>query len=116
MTHLTRQGTKHARRVLFKRDPHCHWCGQLTFEPHVCGDGHPLMATLDHVKSRLQCTAKAEYRSANNKVLACSKCNAERDRKFWIDEKPWQKPHYGRTVTIAVPRELSDALDAAVGT
>lgn len=79
MTHLTLAKDQHYRNVLFKRDPHCHWCGQKTFESRECGDGHPWMATLDHIKSRLQCATKEEYRSGKNKVLACLKCNKERD-------------------------------------
>lgn len=49
----------------------------------------PYMAAVDHVRSRLQCHGAAEYRSIRNKVLACRKCNGERDWDYWINERPW---------------------------
>lgn len=119
MSRLTRSKSAGSRDALFKRDPHCHWCGAVTITPSRCEQGNPRMATLDHIKSRLQCTTKQEYRSGNNKVLACLKCNAERDRKFWLEEKPWiaeaEKHKFQRRIVhVPVPPELSAAYDAAL--
>lgn len=88
---LTRQKLQHARRVLHARDPHCHWCGVVTIDPRKTLDlKRPDLATLDHVKSRLQCSSKEEYRSGNNHVIACLKCNGERDRELHLKERPWE--------------------------
>ncbi len=89
---LKRQCTRHKRRVLHARDPHCHWCDVVTIDPSkTLNQRHPNLATLDHVKSRLQCKTKEEYRSSKNHVIACLECNNLRDAIFLKTEKPQQK-------------------------
>jgi hypothetical protein len=105
---LTRQDTQHKRRVLHARDPRCHWCGVVTIDPAKTTDyQRPDLATLDHIKNRLQCSSAKEYRSGNNHVLACQKCNQERDREFHLTEQPhlsapYKHRHSRRTW---IPRE-----------
>jgi hypothetical protein len=47
------------------------------------------MATLDHIRCRLECSSKSEYRAESNKVLACYGCNQKRGRETWMAFKPW---------------------------
>ena len=90
MSNIIRADDRHWRRVLQRRDPHCHWCGVLTVDPL---DVHPLntpnMATLDHIKNRMQCASTKEHRRETNKVLACLKCNQDRDREWHLSQRPW---------------------------
>jgi hypothetical protein len=68
------------RAYLFRRNPHCHWCGTVTvLEQRVKHNGtltnHHNTATLDHMKSRLM-GRRLHERTA--RVLACSACNHTR--------------------------------------
>lgn len=67
------------RNALFKRDPHCAWCGALTHR--FRGKMDDGVATLDHIRSRPECRTYAEYTDPSNKVLSCSGCNDRRNRE-----------------------------------
>jgi hypothetical protein len=66
---------------LYKKDPRCHWCRRIT--KLICKsnlyDVDPLMATIDHIVSRL-----SPYRWVKKKkhikrrVLSCYECNHRR--------------------------------------
>lgn len=81
--------TDAAKLRLHKENPHCHWCGVLT----ILGGSNknPDKATLDHIRSRLQCKTWAEYTAPANHVLACLECNNLRDQIFLKTEKPIEK-------------------------
>jgi|ERR1044072_790670 hypothetical protein len=65
------------RLRLFRANPHCFWCGQLTLYGAV---GNPLQTTVDHLYSRLHPERVNRYREQKGvlHVLACSACNNER--------------------------------------
>lgn len=71
--------------TLFKVNPHCHWYGCLTmvlsFET-ATAEQRPFIASVDHFKSRFEAATREEWTSAENKVLACWRCNDERNRAF----------------------------------
>ena len=64
---------KARRRLMRTQNGMCYWCGRLMlFEAKHCqADG---FATIDHVVP----LARGGLNNANNKVLACKKCNAGR--------------------------------------
>lgn len=86
------------RNVLFKRDPHCHWCRALTHR--FTGHMDDRTATLDHIKSRPECSTYTEYTASSNKVLACDGCNRRRN-----DETVAARLASGVPVKSALPRE-----------
>lgn len=59
------------RNRLWRKDPHCHWCGRLTVNEQGV---RPDAATLDHVYSRLDFRRKGQGKH----VLACWECNQAR--------------------------------------
>lgn len=76
------------RQRLFRADPHCFWCGQVTLYGAM---GHPLQTTVDHLYSRLHPERVSRYQKQQGvlHVLACSTCNNERgvreqQRRFFI--------------------------------
>lgn len=81
--------TRQCRKDLFNRDPHCHWCGELTVEP--VDPLQPNSATLDHLYSISdpRRTKKGRRRLGVSKrndtlyVLACHRCNQERGKIQW---------------------------------
>lgn len=68
---------------LWTKDPHCHWCGQLTVIYDYESIHHKPMpdncATLDHLRSRLN-PSRYEKAGPNEErtVLACFRCNTDR--------------------------------------
>jgi hypothetical protein len=67
---------------LHQADPRCHWCERetkLTNIPELNGEADPLMATVDHLRSRycLDRFVKPKI-GAPTKVLACYECNSRR--------------------------------------
>ena len=83
------------RRVklnLYKRDPHCHWCGVLTTLTnikHIHGQPDPTMATVDHIISRFDPRRWVEQKPGEiRKVLACFSCN---NRRSIEDQKKLRK-------------------------
>lgn len=73
------------RRRMWEYDPRCHWCGVVTVLPKPGppkGPPNPRLATIDHLRprhhpGRREPTNGKEFR----RVLACWKCNNERDRR-----------------------------------
>ena len=63
------------RRILFRCDPHCFWCGKLTVLSDTTRLKHDT-ATVDHLYSRLHPERQRGQRSRT--VLACNQCNAAR--------------------------------------
>jgi len=67
---------------LWQQNPKCHWCGRVTKLlniPEIKGPADPLLATLDHVKSRLSLDRFVKTKNGENrKVLACYECNSKR--------------------------------------
>lgn len=78
------------RNELFRQSPTCHWCGDPVVRRHINPDD-PHKATLDHIKSRRECTTEAEWRADSNTCLACHSCNQLRNEVF-LDasyHEPW---------------------------
>ena len=77
------------RKAMWRRDPHCHWCGVETIlRPlHIPNDPLPpeirnRVATLDHVRARHHPDRlKPPEPGEVLHVLSCWKCNNERDRE-----------------------------------
>jgi 5-methylcytosine-specific restriction endonuclease McrA len=68
------------RAMMLAEDPHCKYCGkELTMQT----------ATIDHVIPR----CKGGTNAKENLVLACFKCNNDKDDKL-LDE--WDGPHDGQ--------------------
>jgi hypothetical protein len=62
------------RRLLWRRDPRCFWCGRVTkFDEHDAD-----AATVEHVYHRRHPKRKGGRRFLPSVVLACRKCNNER--------------------------------------
>jgi hypothetical protein len=61
------------------------------------------MATVDHIKNRVQCGTKEEYRSGNNMVLACSRCNLQRDLAYWRSVALHSRKY--RTIDTGLPKD-----------
>lgn len=82
------------RRLLFKQNPHCHWCNVLTVlvPDHMVTPAQLLnMATVDHVKSRCEARTREEWSAPSNQVLACHQCNQRRNREF-LAANPGARP------------------------
>lgn len=63
------------RRLLWRRDPRCFWCGRVTvFEAH----NTPEAATVEHVYPRTHPRRRDTRRHLPSKVLACYGCNQAR--------------------------------------
>ena len=67
---------------LFQEDDRCHWCKRhihLTNISRIEGTADPLMATIDHVVSKLYLHRwKQKKKGQKRKVLACYECNHKR--------------------------------------
>ena len=67
---------------LWQADPRCHWCHRvtvLTDIKRIEGRADPLMATIDHVVSRVYLARwKSKKKGQKRKVLACYECNHKR--------------------------------------
>jgi 5-methylcytosine-specific restriction endonuclease McrA len=79
------------RTKMWARDPRCHWCGIVTIEPPP-GDKRKHFAdneaTIDHLRPRGDPTRRIPPRNGERRlVVACRKCNNERDRNQWPKEK-----------------------------
>ena len=72
---------------LMKEDPHCFYCRREVFIfPHVDGKRVPNnQATLDHIEDRVYRIDRPII--GENTVLACFKCNGERNRYRQMDPK-----------------------------
>lgn len=97
------------RDEMWKKDPHCHWCGQITILPKdVTTKSHPdNMATFDHAITRFM-----GFRGIQG-VLSCRKCNMERGRKVEksmpIEELQRRaKQHFEAKVRQRMDRELRE--------
>ena len=68
--------------LLWRRDPHCHWCGVETqLAPDGSGRQFPTLATLDHLDNRLSGTRIENAYREERTVLACAQCNNERGKQ-----------------------------------
>lgn len=67
---------------LWQEDPRCHWCHRVTILTDIKrieGKANPLMATIDHVVSRIYPHRWVRKKKGQKrKVLACYECNHER--------------------------------------
>jgi len=67
---------------LWQADPRCHWCHRvtvLTDIKRIEGRADPLMATIDHVVSRIYPHRWVKKRKGQRrKVLSCYECNHKR--------------------------------------
>ena len=70
---------------LWQADPRCHWCKRITILtdiPRIEGIANPLMATIDHVVSRIYPHRWVKKKKGQQrKVLACYECNHKRSVK-----------------------------------
>lgn len=70
---------------LYEEDPRCYWCRRetkLTNIPNIKGQPDPLMATIDHVISRLNPQRWVVRKEGEmRKVLACYECNHKRSEQ-----------------------------------
>lgn len=66
---------------MFRRDPHCYWCGVRTV---LDAEGKPNHATVDHLYSKLHPLRPTKHKTGDRTVvlhvLACSGCNGLRGR------------------------------------
>lgn len=63
------------RRLLWRRDPRCFWCGRVTrFDAYR----EPDAATVEHIYHRHHPKRQSTKRHLPATVLACRKCNSER--------------------------------------
>ncbi len=63
------------RRILWRRDPRCFWCGRVTvFEAH----GTTSAATIEHIYPRGHPRRQSTRKALPSTVLACYDCNQER--------------------------------------
>lgn len=82
---------KKQRERLHRENPHCHWCGKLTYlpsDPRGMGQTHR-MATIDHLyprghPKRLDGNPNAERR----RVLSCRRCNNGRGNPYVVPKLP----------------------------
>jgi len=82
-----------ARWLLWRREPHCHWCGVLTTLPSAEGKMYPEYkpgsklsleaATLDNLYEKRD-PRRINYKRSSGEiyynVLACHECNRDRAR------------------------------------
>lgn len=73
------KSTRRRRHNLWRKDPHCYWCGVVTVEVVVAKFEKPPdnLATLDHLHSRYDPRRGATHGVAS--VLSCLRCNNERE-------------------------------------
>lgn len=93
------------RERFWLQDPHCHWCGIKTvLKPcHVKGsitqEERNTIATIDHLHPRYHPDRLKPEDGTKRHVLACWKCNNDRDTqeravlpKEWFYERGCSKP------------------------
>lgn len=95
---------REARNLMWRADPHCHWCGKLTRlpAPRVKGVKHRQehdWATLDHLVSRLEPSKRQAHKTGERRwVLACFACNVRRSHEEMLRtpiEELWRRSgHY----------------------
>ena len=70
---------------LWSEDNRCHWCKRcthLTDIPRIKGHADPLMATIDHVVSRIYLSRWVKKKfGQKRKILSCYECNHARSVK-----------------------------------
>jgi hypothetical protein len=88
---------------LWEEDPHCHWCGKLTYmvlyppgEEFMLKKQTSQMATIDHIYSRLhpkrlEAPRGERHEDLSRTVLACFQCNQERSRREQAELSPEEK-------------------------
>lgn len=95
------------RRNLWLRDPHCYYCGVETiFDFDRKGPVPPNFATIDHLRPRHHPLRREPAKNGEVRhVLACFKCNNERDTrelavkpKEWFYENGGSKPMAHKTI------------------
>jgi len=70
---------KRRRIRLHQIDPRCHWCGRVTRLPKNNNDHSDDIATIDHLRSRLDPRRREPNPSKEERtVLACRRCNEQR--------------------------------------
>jgi len=89
----TRNNARWRKRHAYKVGFRCHWCGVKTVPPPKGVNQSdykpfPTMATTDHLYSKVDLRRNLERRKT--KVLACFKCNQDRQLRQFEDE--WVKP------------------------
>ena len=73
------------RRRLWERDPHCYYCGAVTEWRELDGGKRPTpnMATLEHLRMRIDKNRTEPSHGERRIVLACRKCNnKEGNRRY----------------------------------
>jgi len=88
------------RYVLWRKDPHCNWCGRLTvLYPSDTKKLPEDAATIDHMIDRND--PSHDYKVKQGKqttVLACRRCNEQRSQKnsqsnrYWVWRKSGRYP------------------------
>jgi hypothetical protein len=101
------------RERYWKADPRCHYCGVETIlkpahikKMELTAEERDRLATIDHLRPRHHPDRlKLPKPGERLHVLACSKCNNERDRqellakpKEWFEQNGGSKPLHKRTV------------------
>ena len=80
-----RMSNREFKTKLWQQDPRCHWCRRetkLLNIPRISGEADPLMATLDHLKSRYSLERFVKPKNGEmRKVLSCYECNIQRARE-----------------------------------
>ena len=81
-TYNRRMSNRQFKEKLWQSNPRCHWCHRKTKLlniPEIQGPADPLMATIDHVISRLSLDRFIKAKNGEvRKVLACYECNFNR--------------------------------------
>ena len=85
------------RNRLFGKSPYCFWCGRKLIHPNIVKrhqTNPPNMATIDHLKDRLDPDRKINSFDIPRTVLSCLECNNKRGQERVNNlskEELWQR-------------------------
>ena len=104
---------KRRRLTLYKRNPHCHWCGTKTVlpppgPPPTSKPMPPNMATIDHLRDKYHPKRHERPRPGEERtVLACNRCNGIRNTErqaecIELHRAHSMHGHYSRLAQLSV--------------
>lgn len=96
------------REKMWRRNPHCHYCGVKTILPSADGKSPRVMneATIDHLRPRHHPGRLEPCSGEIRRVLACWECNNKRDQwESALLPKSWFYAHGGSLPAEMKPLE-----------